>query len=581
MNILKNIRVSIKFFVVFSAITLLITAGLLYSLWNARSLKSEIDSIYNISLLSIDYLIEADRDAYQSSIAASQALNRINSRSGEVMRDGKTIEKDLKELNTNLEQVRTRFNKFRDLYKMAHTAQHEAFGAFDSHYEVVVKLTGILGGKIKAGDADAVERLYFSRYLPAFDQMRGAMDTLTDLSLEDAKAQYRSAQANYRQVMLNIIIIIVFMISALAAAGIILTRLITGPASMGVDLARRMSGSDFTQNISLEQKDEFGVLACALNSFMDTMNGILKNISQVASEVATSSEEMSATAESFADNAQNQAATVEEITSTVEEITASGESIFTMAKKQMDLSGKVRNEMEELYTIVSRAGENMGLAMEIRDSLNRVVEKTKGEIDETRQVILKSTSKFKDVKDTVEIIEDISEQINLLSLNAAIEAARAGEHGRGFAVVADEIGKLADTTSSNLKSINSMFAASSAEMGKASEQLEVFITSLNEMIRYIADFGVKIDAVVALARQDLELNQVARQSLKDVLGEAENILTATSEQKNALEEVSKSITAINDLTQNNASGAEQLSGSTENVASMIEELRSTLGFFRI
>ncbi len=581
MNFFNNIRVSMKFFIFFSMATVLVAAGLLYSLWSVNSLRDEIDSMYNLSLLSIDYLIEADRDAYQSSIAASQALNRLGSKTGEIAKDGVAIAKDLKELNSNQEQVKTRFDKFRALYKKTHKEKNEAFDLFDRHYEAVEKLTSVLDGKIKDGDAATAERVYYKQYLPVFEQMRGAMDKLTDLSLEDAKNEYQSAMAHYRRIVINTAAVILMMIAVMIAAGVILTRLIIRPTSMGVDLARKMSDGDFTEKISLEQGDEFGVMATALNIFVDKMNDILKNITQVAGEVATSSEEMSATAESFADNAQNQAATVEEITSTVEEITASGEGIFGMAKKQMDLTEKVRNEMEQLYTIVTRAGENMQLAMEIRDSLNQVVGKTKGEIDETRKVILKSTSKFKDVKDTVEIIEDISEQINLLSLNAAIEAARAGEHGRGFAVVADEIGKLADTTSSNLKSINTMFAASSSEMQKASEQLEIFIGSLNDMIRHISNFGEKIDAVVALAQQDMELNQVARNSLISVLDEANNILTATNEQKNALEEVSKSVTAINDLTQNNASGAEQLSSSTENVASMIEELRSTLGFFRV
>jgi methyl-accepting chemotaxis protein len=304
------------------------------------------------------------------------------------------------------------------------------------------------------------------------------------------------------------------------------------------------------------------------------IRSILSSTNETAVRLAASTEEMASTASTFSSNAQTQAATVEEITSTVEEITAGGEGVYDMARNQVDLAEKVRLEMEQLYSIVSKAGENMKEALEIRDRLNGEVAKTGIEIDGTRKVILEATSKFKDVQDTVNIIESISDQINLLSLNAAIEAARAGEHGRGFAVVADEIGKLADSTSSNLKSINSMFEASNQQIGKAAGQLEVFITSLNRMIDYIAQFSARIDGVVTLAKQDLDLNEAARRSLQDVLAAANNILSATNEQKTALEEVAKSVSIINNTTQETASGSEELSGNSSEIALMAQSLMS-------
>ncbi|MCU0845004.1 MAG: methyl-accepting chemotaxis protein [Spirochaetes bacterium] len=304
------------------------------------------------------------------------------------------------------------------------------------------------------------------------------------------------------------------------------------------------------------------------------IKSILDQTNNTAVKLAASTEEMASTAASFANNSQTQAATVEEITSAVEEVTASGEGVYGMARKQADLTEKVRLEMEQLFGIVMKAGENMQQALEIRDRLNGEVGKTGSEIDGTRNVILEATSKFKDVQDTVQIIENISNQINLLSLNAAIEAARAGEHGRGFAVVADEIGKLADSTSENLKSINAMFAASNQQIGKAAGQLEVFIASLNRMIEFIEEFSSRIDGVVTLARQDMELNQAARRSLEDVLTEANNILNATNEQKTALEEVAKSVAVINDTTQEMASGSEELSGNSSEIATMAQNLMS-------
>jgi methyl-accepting chemotaxis protein len=310
------------------------------------------------------------------------------------------------------------------------------------------------------------------------------------------------------------------------------------------------------------------------NVFSLNIQKILNQTNDVAVRLASSTEELAATISSFATNAQTQAASVEEITSTVEEVTASGDSVYTMAKRQADMTQRVREEMANLYSIVKKAGEQMGEALSIRDQLNSVVEKLRVEIKDTLDVMTSATTKFKGVQDTVNIIEDISDRINLLSLNAAIEAARAGEYGRGFAVVADEIGKLAENTSTNVKSINTLFTNSNEEVSKAYGRLEVFIDSLSKMIEYISEFSRRVDAVMEVTRQDMNLNEKLRGSLESVLSEANNILSATNEQKNALEEVARSIAVINNTTQEIASGSVELTGTSKEIAGSADELKN-------
>ncbi len=304
----------------------------------------------------------------------------------------------------------------------------------------------------------------------------------------------------------------------------------------------------------------------------EKVRSILRRTTEVASRLAASTEEMAATTASFSNNAQTQAASIEEITSTVEEVAASGEGVYTMARRQSDLSDRVKGNMDNLYQIVSQVGEKMKEALEIRDSLNGMIERSRADIQNTLATMSSATSKFQGVQETVGIIEDISDQINLLSLNAAIEAARAGEHGRGFAVVADEIGKLADNTSNNLKSINMMYNSSSEEIAKAYGQLEKFIESLKDMIKQIAEFSTRVDVVVGLAGQDLDLNRMARSSIDDVLRESGSIVTASGEQKMALEEISKSIASINQITQEMALGSQELSGTARELAASAQEL---------
>ena len=304
-----------------------------------------------------------------------------------------------------------------------------------------------------------------------------------------------------------------------------------------------------------------------------SISKILERTSGVAGLLAASTEQMADTTVSFSQNAQSQAASIEEITSTVEEVTASGESIYTIAQKQAELSEKVKNDMESLHGIVSSEGEKMKDALSIRDKLNETVRTSRAEIQTVLDVMARATAKFKDMRDTVTIIEEISDKVNLLSLNAAIEAARAGEHGRGFAVVADEIGKLGDNTTTNLKSINDMFTRSDEELRNGYQRLAMFVRSMNTMIEHIDEFGTRIDVVVELTEKDLALNKVARESLGGVAEEAAHILNATSEQKAALEEIAKSISVINNATQEIALGAQGLSTTSKGLADKAQELK--------
>ncbi|HOJ29504.1 MAG TPA: methyl-accepting chemotaxis protein [Spirochaetota bacterium] len=304
---------------------------------------------------------------------------------------------------------------------------------------------------------------------------------------------------------------------------------------------------------------------------------MLQQTYSVSKDLAVSTSHLVGMTDNFSQATQSQASTLEEITSSVEEVTASGEGVLAMVQHQSGMGDYVKNNMDSLYQIVTEVGEKIKEAIEIRNVLNDLVGQSRNEIQITLNDVHNALSQFHDMKNTVEIIEDISDKINLLSLNAAIEAARAGEFGRGFAVVAEEIGKLADNTQANLKIINEMFNKSNIGITQASKRLDEFIHLLNEMIGNIEKLSGSIDEVVKLARDDLNLNRQTRNSLEELLQEAGNILRATNEQKQALDEIAKSINVFNETIQDIASSAQNLSGFSVDLASMVQKLKSMSG----
>lgn len=301
---------------------------------------------------------------------------------------------------------------------------------------------------------------------------------------------------------------------------------------------------------------------------------ILQQTYIIAQDLAVSTSNLVGMTDNFYETTQAQASTLEETTSSVEEVTASGEGVFAIAQHQAQMGDNVKNDMESLYQIVVNVGEKIKEAIKLRDILNEMVDKSRTEIQFTLVDVHNALSQFQGMKNTVEIIEDISDKINLLSLNAAIEAARAGEYGRGFAVVAEEIGKLADNTQTNLKIINDMFNKSNIGITQASQRLDGFIHVLNSMIENIEKLSGSIDEVVNLANKDLQLNTQARNSLEELLNESRNILGATNEQKQALDEIAKSINIFNDTIQDIAASAQKLSDFSIELANTVQKLKS-------
>jgi methyl-accepting chemotaxis protein len=139
------------------------------------------------------------------------------------------------------------------------------------------------------------------------------------------------------------------------------------------------------------------------------------------------------------------------------------------------------------------------------------------------------------ISETVNIIVDIADKINLLSLNASIEAARAGEHGKGFAVVADEIGKLAFMTTESIKEIEKVLSLNDCVTRKGVDVIKSSSSTIKEMINSISGSNQNIQVLQdSLMVEEKYINSIIKQ-MEENIRLARLIGTGTDEQKNALE----------------------------------------------
>jgi len=338
---------------------------------------------------------------------------------------------------------------------------------------------------------------------------------------------------------------------------------------------------DLTQKIAIKTHDEVGNVAGLFNTLIEQLASMIKTIKNSSDHIAHSSIEMTNSSGSLASVAQDQAASIEETSSAMEEIKATIDSVFDTTKAQAARAGDNKVLMEQLSDSINQINKTAQNASRMADDTYKYAidgEQVLGQTVEGMKAINDSSSR---ITDFVSIINDISDQINLLSLNASIEAARAGDHGKGFAVVAEEIAKLAEQTAGSTGEIKKLILESNnkVEMGsqlvaKTAESLRLIIANVKktaELMEQIAKSSVELD----------ENSKKAAGNAKEVNRMSEEISTMMQEQSVSSNEIIKAIDRINDVTQSVASGSEELAASSEELSSQSELLNDLVNKFKI
>lgn len=253
--------------------------------------------------------------------------------------------------------------------------------------------------------------------------------------------------------------IIVGTILTAVALGVVialfLASLITRPIVLGVGFAQILARGDLTTRLEIDQKDEIGILASALNEMVDKLKSVLTEVRGTADSVLRGSEELSSTAQQISQGASAQAASVEETSSAMEEMS-------------------------------SNIMQNTGNATTTRN----IAQKAAKDASEGGVAVVQAVQAMKEIAAKIGIIEEIARQTNLLALNAAIEAARAGEHGKGFAVVAAEVRKLAERSQSAAGEISHLSSTSVDVAERAGGIINTLVPDIQKTAGLIQEIAV-------------------------------------------------------------------------------------------
>ncbi len=451
MKSLRDLKLRWKFFLVFFLVILVFIAGFVFIFLSLQTIQRATTQIYNQGLIGIERLIEADRDAYQSNVAIAQSFIP--------MRDKKVenVEKFSKDVEDNMKQVLERFSAFEKIYYASGKTAVPAFESFNSNYKRWSALTGLVLSNMNRMDIDSVSGVYYGEYLEVFERMRGAMDELTGVMLEETEGDYNASIRAYRSILALLVVVLVLIVILSVVFAAILAGFINGAVRALRDFAGRMGGGDLNARVNeriIAQGDEFGDLARSLEDMKGRMGEVIRNAREVAGYVRSGSREVSDTAQQLSQGATEQASLAEEVSSSMEEMTANIQQNADNAKQTDKIAVKAAVDAEKSGQAVSGAVEMM-----------------------------------KDIATRISIIGEIARQTNLLALNAAIEAARAGEHGKGFAVVAAEVRKLAERSqlsAGEIGDLSNSTVDSSIRVGKLLGELVPDIRKTADLVQEIS-----------------------------------------------------------------------------------------------
>jgi methyl-accepting chemotaxis protein len=385
---------------------------------------------------------------------------------------------------------------------------------------------------------------------------------------------------------LTLLIIIIGLCFTIAAIIIsyFTARRVTTPITDVVSVLSLTAKGDFTQKINLKYEknnDEVGELARSFNQFITQMRNTISEMKIAFEQLTESTDQISQTIASFNENIQSESANAEEISASIEQIAAGMENV---ANSAVDQNNTMEQHTSQISKLADYINDMNSLITKTGDITNTMSHEAKsGELSlrtmkESTDKILESS---KHMTNILKIINDISDQINLLSLNASIEAARAGDAGRGFAVVADEISQLADQTASSLKEIGNLISINNTEIQNGQNGVENSITLISRMIDQVNQISKMSSEIQGIMNDQLNAKESVSNNSRKVKILSDEIAGATKENQSGITEISKSVSDISQLSQNNAAGAEQMASSIEEVAGMAQNLKTTMEFFRV
>ncbi|PSW18524.1 HAMP domain-containing protein [Photobacterium sanctipauli] len=371
---------------------------------------------------------------------------------------------------------------------------------------------------------------------------------VAELPLEEAFAELNSARQHI--MVWTAAIAAVFVMLAIWL-GTNITRPIERLAAVFKDLGE--GEGDLRHRIDIQGNDEIAQLSAGFNSFISKIHYSVKEVAETGNSLREAAESVASQAQLTLDNSHSQRDRTIQVVTAINEMGATVNEIANNAAHAAEAAHNAESETQSGQQVVGQA----------RDTISQL----SSDVAQVSEVIESLANNTQAIGSILDVIRGISEQTNLLALNAAIEAARAGEQGRGFAVVADEVRSLASRTADSTDEIQSMINRLQEE---ASNAVNAMVQS-----RQLSSDGVSAadEASGALVSISDRITLISDMNTQ--------VATATEEQSTVVTDINCNIEEINETTQRTADTATELAHASQALRDLSARLDGMVGTFKL
>jgi methyl-accepting chemotaxis protein len=365
------------------------------------------------------------------------------------------------------------------------------------------------------------------------------------LETEKAQAAARSSMFILGAVAIALAIVI----------SILLTLSITRPLSISLQTADMIASKDLTKDLSTFEKrgDEFGIMIQSFSRMVETLRKQMQGILDGVNILASSSTEILASTTQIASGSAETAAAISETTTTVEEVRQAAQLSSQKAKNLSDSAQRVAQ--------VSQSGQKA--VDETIEGMNHIRE----QMDVIAQTVVRLSEQSQSIGDIIASVTDIADQSNLLAVNAAIEAAKSGEQGKGFAVVAQEIRNLAEKSKQSTTQVrnilNDVQKATSAAVLATEQGSKAVETGVKQSIQ-------TREAIRILTESSTEAVQVSTQ-----------IVASSQQQVVGMDQIGVAMQNINQAGMETAASMTQAESSARNLNELGQKLKEIVEEFKM
>jgi methyl-accepting chemotaxis protein len=538
----SNVRIGVRLALGFSVMLLIMVVISAIAITGFQRINQKVDII--------------TQDKWPKTVVLNDIVAKVNLaafalRDALIATDPTEIQTRLDEISVHAEAVTKDFDL---LEKSITTPEGKAtFSALKERraaYRTVLKEVIDLAGAHKAEEGRAV---LTAKLRPLQILYFASVEEMIALQGKRIMAASKAIVSTREDADRTILIALALSLVTASLLGYLLTKSITAPLGEVVNINRAIAEGDLSVSVQTGRRDEIGQLNDSAQLMMNTLRGIVGNLSSTSGQVSSAAKEHHA-------NASQMATASEEVASQAEAVATAGEE---MTATSGDIAQNCNSAAEASQLASSIATEGAAVVMKTVDVMDRIAEKVKLSARSVEALGARSDQ----IGAIVGTIEDIADQTNLLALNAAIEAARAGEQGRGFAVVADEVRALAERTTKATKEIGEMIKNIQNETKGA-------VVTMEEGVREVES------GTAETAKSGAALREIQDQINKVTL-QVSQIATAAEEQTATSREISQNIQQMSDVVQQTARGAQDSSQAADVLARLADNLKGIVGGFKL